>query len=71
MDKTFKPQAVLALTNSGGIAIQINNSNDMVRYQWFDNKPSNKWQAIKYNKIGMPFMRVKNVRYYLDQFEKI
>ena len=71
MEKTFKPQAVLALTNSGGIAIQINDNNDMVRYQWFDNKPSSRWQFIKYNKHGLPYIRVKNVRYYLDQFMRV
>ena len=71
MEKTFKPQAVLCIFNHGGIAIQVNDKNDSVRYQWFDNKPSKKWQIIKYNKHGLPFIRVKNVRYYLDQFMRV
>lgn len=71
MEKNFIPQAALCLTNYGGIAIQVNDNNDMVRYQWFDNKPSKKWQAIKYNKHGLPYIRVKNTRYYLNQFERI
>lgn len=71
MGKLFKPHAVLGLTNSGGITIQIDYSNDMVRYQWYNNKPSKRWQAIKYNKIGLPYIRVKNTRYYLNQFMKI
>lgn len=70
MDKTFKPQAVLGLTNSGGIAIQIDNSNDMVRYQWFNDKPS-RWQFIKYNKEGEPFFRVRNTRYLIKDFIRI
>lgn len=71
MRKKFIPQAALYLTNHGGITIQINDSNDMVRYQWFNNKPSNRWQSIKYNKHGLPYIRVRNVRYYLDQFMKV
>lgn len=67
MDKTFKPQAVLCICNHGGIAIQINDKNDMVRYQWFDNKPS-RWQSIKYNKDGEPFLRVRNTRYLIKDF---
>lgn len=66
MDK-FKPHAALCICNYGGIAIQINDNNDMVRYQLFDNNPS-RWQAIKYNKEGEPFFRVRNKRYLIKDF---
>ena len=71
MEKKFVAHAVLCLTNHGGITIQVNDNNDMVRYQWFDNKPSKRWQTIKYNKHGLPYIRVRNVRYYLDQFMRV
>lgn len=71
MEKTFKPQAVLCICNHGGITIQVNDKNDCIRYQWFNNKPSKRWQTIKYNKHGLPYIRVRNVRYYLDQFIKV
>lgn len=71
MEKKFVAHAVLCLTNHGGIAIQVNDKNDCIRYKWFDNKPSKKWQYIKYNKHGLPYIRVRNVRYYLDQFMKV
>lgn len=70
MEKNFIPQAALCLTNHGGIAIQLNDNNDMVRYQWFDNKPS-RWQSIKYNKEGEPFFRVRNTIYLIKDFIKI
>ena len=71
MEKKFIAHAVLCICNHGGIAIQMNDKNDSVRYQWFDNKPSKKWQLIKYNKIGLPYIRVKNIRYYLNQFMRV
>ena len=69
MKENFKPQAGLTLSNFGGISIEINNTGEAVRYQWYDKKPS-RWCEIKYNMAGEPFFRIKNTRYYLNKFMK-
>jgi hypothetical protein len=67
MNKNFKPQACMTLSNLGGISIEINNTGEAVRYQWYDKKPS-RWCEIKYNIKGEPFFRIRNTRYYLNKF---
>ena len=37
MEKDFKPHGCLALNNWGGVEIEINRTNESVRYRYFGN----------------------------------
>lgn len=67
----FKVHAVHTICNLGGIGLMLSDDGSSVRYQWFDNKPTTCWQPIKYSKSGRPYVRVKNRRYYLDEFIRV
>ena len=69
--KTFTPIAALAICNWGGIEIELNNAGESVRYRYFDNKPSRRDCKIQYTTTGRAFFRVRNKRYYLDEFKGI
>jgi hypothetical protein len=64
----FKPQAGYCLSNLGGIQIEVNDCGDMVRYQWYDLKPSMRWLPIRYNMKGDPFFVARGQRWYLSNF---
>ena len=66
----FKAQAVLTMSNLGGISIMLNNEGDGVRYKWYDKKPS-RWCKIYYTQSGSPFFIIKNTRYHLDRFIRV
>ena len=69
MEKSsFNPVAGLCLSNFGGISIELNNTCESVRYQWYDNKPSKKACEIKYTNSGRAYFRCKFGTFYLDQF---
>ena len=70
MEKDFKPHGYLTLTNLGGIEIEINCTNEYVRYRYFGNvgrKPC----KISYTNNGRAYFRVYGRRYYLDEFMRI
>ena len=69
--KDFKVHAVHAICNYGGIGLMLSDDGSAVRYQWFDQKPTKRWQAVKYNKKGEPYIRIKNRRYYIDDFMRV
>lgn len=64
----FKVHATLCLSNHGGISIMVNRTGDAVRWQWYDDEPTRKWQAIKYTKNGKPFVVIHGRRFKLDEF---
>lgn len=66
----FKTHAVMALTNCGGVAIQINESGDSVRYKWYDQKPS-RWVKIYYRADGEPYFKISGRRYFLSDFMRV
>lgn len=69
--KDFEVHAVLCLSNYGGIGLMINESCEAVRWQWYDNKPTKRWQAIKYTRSGDPYVTIKGRRFRLDEFMRV
>ena len=70
MEKDFKPHGYLTLTNYGGIEIEINDTNESVRYRYFGNvgrKPC----KISYTNKGRAYFRAYGRRYYLDEFMRV
>ena len=68
--KSFKPSAALAVCNCGGIEIEINETGEAVRYRYFG-KIGQRPCMIQYTTAGRAFFRIRNQRYYLDQFMRI
>ena len=66
----YKPQAYLTLSNHGGVTIQISDDGDGVRYQWYEEEPSD-WQEIKYASSGRTYFTISKTKYYLDEFMKM
>ena len=70
MEKDFKPHGFLSISNLGGIEIEINRTNESVRYRYFGNvgrKPC----KISYTNKGRAYFRVYGRRYYLDEFMRV
>ena len=68
--ETFTPSAALALCNLGGIEIEINETGEAVKYRYFD-KIGRRACKIQYTTTGRAFFRIRNKRYYLDEFTRI
>lgn len=66
----FKPQAYLCLTNNGGISIELNNTGEAIRYQWYNQKPS-RWIKLYYNLNGDAYFKINGIRYHLYKFLRI
>lgn len=71
MAKDFKIHAVLCLSNNGGVALMVNDTGEAVRWQWYDDKPTARWQQIKYKKNGEPYVIIHGRRFYLGEFLKV
>ena len=70
MEKDFKPHGYLTLTNYGGIEIEINRTNESVRYRYFG-EIGRKPCKISYTNKGRAYFRVHRRRYYLDEFMRV
>ena len=70
MEKDFKPHGYLALNNWGGIEIEINDTNESVRYRYFGNVGL-KSCKISYTNKGRAYFRAYGRRYYLDEFMRV
>lgn len=68
--ESFKPSAALAISNLGGIEIEINETGEAVKYRYFG-KIGQRACQIQYTTAGRAFFRIRNQRYYLDQFMRI
>ena len=68
--KTFEPIAARAMSNLGGIEIEINETGEAVRYRYFG-KIGRRACQIQYTTTGRAFFRIRNQRYYLDEFTRI
>ena len=68
--KTFKPHAALTISNCGGIEIEINETGEAVKYRYFG-KIGRRTCMIQYTTAGRAFFRIRNQRYYLDEFMRI
>ncbi len=71
----YKPDGYLTLTNSTGIEIRINKSQDGLIY-WYNNsgkaEEPNEEVEILYDQEGDPyFMTTKQVMYYLKEFLRV
>lgn len=65
----FKPCGYLAVSNMGGIEIEINDAGDAVRFRMYNGNVSH-WQEIKFDKHGDTYFMAYSNRYYLNQFMK-
>ena len=70
MEKDFKPHGFLSISNLGGIEIEINRTNESVRYRYFGNGGRNPCK-ISYTNKGRAYFRVYGRRYYLDEFMRV
>ena len=70
MAKEFKPHGCLSICNWGGIEIEINCTNESVRYRYFG-KIGRKPCKINYTSNGRAYFRAHKRRYYLDEFMKM
>ena len=68
--KSFIPHAALAVCNWGGIEIEINETGEAVKYRYFG-KIGRRACKIQYTTAGRAFFRIRNERYYLDEFTRI
>ena len=68
--KSFTPNAALAICNYGGIEIELNNTGESVKYRYFG-KIGQRPCMIQYTTAGRAFFRIRNQRYYLDEFMRI
>lgn len=66
----FRVDGVMALTNSGGVEVMLNDSGDAAIYRWFG-KLAQRWQEIKFTLKGRPYITIANRRYHLDEFMKV
>ena len=70
--KDFKPCGALAVSNWGGIEIEINDTFEAIRYCWSYGEPEkekvSRWQKTKYSSSGREYFVSKSRRYYLDEF---
>ena len=72
--KSFEPSAVLVICNWGGIEIEINETGEAVKYRYFGknfSKIGRRACQIQYTTAGRAFFRIRNQRYYLDEFTRI
>lgn len=70
MAKEFKPHGCLSICNWGGIEIEINCTNESVRYRYFG-EIGRKPCKINYTSNGRAYFRAHKRRYYLDEFMKM
>lgn len=70
MKKEFKTMGVLALSNLGGIEIEINNTGEYVRYRYYG-EIGQRPCKIDYTNDGRGYFRINSRRYYLDMFMSV
>ena len=66
MKNLFTSHGYLTLSNHGGLEIEINNSGDAARLSYYGKV--SRWQEIKYNFSGSPYVTYYGRRWQLDQF---
>lgn len=67
---SFAPSATLTICNLGGIEIEINETGEAVKYRYLG-KIGRRACKIQYTTAGRAFFRIRNERYYLDEFTRI
>ena len=71
--KQYKPDGYLDLTNSTGIEIRLNKSNDGLSY-WYNNAGhvgEPKDAGILYDDEGNPYFMAGEIQYHLNEFLKV
>jgi hypothetical protein len=63
----FKPVAGYTISNFGGVAIQLDDYNERVRYQFYEDKPS-RWVKLYQNFDGSFYFRARGRRWNLNNF---
>lgn len=64
--KAFKPDAVMPLSNHGGISIMLTEHRTII-YKWYDNRPSRECK-LYYLKSGHAYFKIRGKRYHLKNF---
>ena len=68
----FETQAVLGMSNFGGIAIMLDPYNqDYLHYKWYENAPERAEIYQDYEDdtgLTRPYFLIEEDRYYLDEF---
>ena len=70
MEKDFKLHGYLSISNLGVIEIEINSTNESVRYRYFG-EIGRKPCKISYTSNGRAYFRAHKRRYYLDEFMRV
>lgn len=74
MKKEIKVDAVKGITNSLALGIIINQYGDAAKVVLMSDKIISKkprWQEIKYNNVGDPYVTHYGSRYYLSEFMRV
>ena len=72
MTQQFTPHAMLTLSNSHALLIQVNDATEEVYYQYSDDDTVTATSEIGCDQEGEPWFRVENgTLYYLSEFIKI
>ena len=71
----FKAQAFYCVSQLGGYAIEVSNDGSMARVRADFGEPNitkhPRWQEIKFNKAGDPFVTFNGRRMKLDNFLRV
>ena len=65
----FIAHAYLTINNYGGFELQLDDHGDSARLKYFDKV--SRWQEIKYNRQGGPYVTYYGTTYKLDEFMAI
>lgn len=75
MTDTFQSHGVLCISNHGGIAIEIDERGDGLRYKWFEDEPTE--AEIQHSEDGEAYFLMEgnedteDNRYYLKDFMRV
>jgi len=71
MEKEFKTHGAYILSNTNSLLIELSNCGDGARLKLSDKNNVGKWQQIKYNNFGDPFVTYYGTKYYLNEFIRV
>lgn len=74
METNFKTHGYYAVSNWGGLEIEISNDGEGARLKEnYKDEPQkvSRWQKIKYTSSGRAYVTYYGKRYYLDAFMKV
>jgi hypothetical protein len=72
--KEFKTQAIITVSNLGGIEIMLDYRGDSLYYRWSygsENEQEINEAEIEYDEQSDPFFSIGEVRYYLNEAMRV